>query len=95
MVRINILSFCLASVFVLNFVNCEVENGVGSEITSVDFVEDISQFLLENPNAQMLEKVAKVPNTRNQIIYRLGTRISGKLNIYKTKIYRKYVVQCV
>lgn len=85
MVRINILAFCLASIFILNFVNCEVENVVGSEITSVDFVaaEDISQFLLENPNAQMLEKVAKVPNTKNQIIYRLGTRISGKLNILK------------
>lgn len=97
MVRINVFAFCLASIFVLNFVNCQDENGVGSEIKSVHFVavEDIDRFLLENSNAQMLEKVANVPNTRNQISYRLGARISGMLNIFRKTIHRKYVLKCV
>lgn len=96
MVQINVLAFCLASFFVLNFVNCGDENGVSSsEIKSVDFVavEDIDQFLLENPNAQMLEKVANVSNTKNQIIYRFGHRISGMLNIFRKKFIRNNMYQ--
>lgn len=88
MVQIQVFAFCLASVVILNFVNC-VDNELHFNIANVKFttVPNMTRYLQANPKFKMIQTLAQVknPQVKNQITYRLGNRISGKLGISYTK----------
>lgn len=88
MVQIKFFAIYLASVFVLNFVNC-ADNELSFNIANVKFtaVPNMTQYLQANPKFKIIQTLAqaKNPQVKDQITYRLGNRISGKLGILYTK----------
>lgn len=81
MVQIKIFAICMASVFVVNFVNCAA-NGISVDIVNVEFttVPNITQFLRPNPKFKLIQSFAQFQNSQanHQITYRIGDRLSGR-----------------
>lgn len=89
MVQIKIFAICLASVFVLNFVNCAAnEFSVDAANVELTTVSDITQFLRANPEFKLIQTLAKVQNPQKnyQIKYTLGKRVDGNISISHTKL---------
>lgn len=88
MLQIKMFAICLAAAFVLDFVNC-ADNELNVQLTTV---QNITRFLRANPKFKFIQNLiqTKNPQDKNQITYRLGNRISGKIkfSLAKYKIAR-------
>lgn len=78
MVRFSVFAICLVLALAFNFVVC---SEFGSD-TEVNFVENLSEFLYENPEIELQPLVEEVSydgsSSRIQRTYTFGRRISGE-----------------
>jgi hypothetical protein len=76
----------LSTVLLLNIVHCE-EHTLQQIEASIKFVDNIEEFKLRNADLK-LEPLKRSVGPKQQINYTVGNRISGKILITLSKVYK-------
>lgn len=93
MLQLSIFAICLLSAFTFNLMKCS--NAAFDSNIEVNFVQNLTEFLIQNSGIQMKpldkEVISDGPSSRTQILHTMGHRIAG--NLYKSQKLNNFILR--